>query len=218
MKTAIIILVALGPASCQTNTVDYQTVVNRLEERRQAIAFKSTEMSEEQLTNSCSSLLFTTLVDSVFPAWYGTPWDFNGTSNSPCEGEIACGYFVSTTLRHAGFNLNRYKLAQQAAETIVKELCGNDFVTKHSSLDHLLETINGKDHALYVVGLNYHVGFIAVSEHEIYFIHSDYFSGQVKSENAADSYAMQTSSIFVLGEVTNNNELIKSWLTGRRLY
>ena len=52
---------------------------------------------------------FHTLVDSIFPYWYGTEWDFNGITESPRKGEIACGYFVSTTLKHMGIRLNRYK-------------------------------------------------------------------------------------------------------------
>ena len=66
-----------------------------------------------------SSVLFNSMIDSIFPAWMGTNWDFNGTSNVPKQGEIACGYFVSTTLKHVGFNLNRYKLAQQAASVVL---------------------------------------------------------------------------------------------------
>ncbi|MFT7592013.1 MAG: hypothetical protein ACI9UJ_001942, partial [bacterium] len=53
------------------------------------------------------------LVNSVFHFWYGTSWDFNGYTKTPNKGTVACGYFVSTTLKHIGFNVNRYKLAQQ---------------------------------------------------------------------------------------------------------
>src|SRR5205823_2478360 len=34
----------------------------------------------------------------LFPAWAGTPWDYNGTATRPREGKIACGYFVTTLL------------------------------------------------------------------------------------------------------------------------
>ncbi len=50
-----------------------------------------------------------TLVEDIFNYWYGTPWDFNGTTNIPNQGSIACGYFVTTTLKHLGFNIPRFK-------------------------------------------------------------------------------------------------------------
>ena len=43
------------------------------------------------------------LRDDLLPAWNGTAWAMNGTSQVPGRGSIACGYFVSTTLMHAGF-------------------------------------------------------------------------------------------------------------------
>ncbi len=47
-----------------------------------------------------SHYLYSKLLNDIVPHWYGTPWDFNGHTNIPNQGEIACGYFVSTTLRH----------------------------------------------------------------------------------------------------------------------
>jgi hypothetical protein len=44
------------------------------------------------------------------------------TSETPGRGEIACGYFVSTVLRDAGFGVERVRLAQQASERIVRTL------------------------------------------------------------------------------------------------
>ena len=45
------------------------------------------------------------IIDEIFSAWIGTRWDFDGTSQTPREGRIACGYFVSTVLRDAGFDV-----------------------------------------------------------------------------------------------------------------
>ena len=46
------------------------------------------------------------IVNGIVPYWYGTPWSFEGHTNQPHQGEIACGYFVSTTLKHMGLNIN----------------------------------------------------------------------------------------------------------------
>jgi hypothetical protein len=69
---------------------------------------------------SARTYLMKTLKQQIFPSWYGTSWDFNGYTEKPLNGKIACGYFVTTTLKHIGFNLNRYKIAQQDAYTIMK--------------------------------------------------------------------------------------------------
>jgi hypothetical protein len=60
------------------------------------------------------------IVDSVFPYWHGTQRDFNGTTQTPRKGSIACGYFVSTVLRDAGIQLNRIKLGQSASQVFIK--------------------------------------------------------------------------------------------------
>src|SRR6187455_2399459 len=41
------------------------------------------------------------VVETIIPGWIGTAWNFNGTSEKPQQGSIACGYFVTTILRDA---------------------------------------------------------------------------------------------------------------------
>ena len=55
-----------------------------------------------------------TAIDAHFEHWKGTPWDFNGTTRIPGQGTIACGYFVTTALQDAGFDLPRYRCGQMA--------------------------------------------------------------------------------------------------------
>ena len=35
-------------------------------------------------------VLYQTMADSLIPFWYGTPWDYNGISQKPGNGKIAC--------------------------------------------------------------------------------------------------------------------------------
>ena len=42
------------------------------------------------------------ITNTIAPAWIGTKWDFNGITEVPQQGKIACGYFVTTVLRDAG--------------------------------------------------------------------------------------------------------------------
>jgi hypothetical protein len=148
----------------------------------------------------------------------GTEWDFNGISNVPGKGMIACGYFVSTTLKHIGFNLNRYKLAQQAASTVIDILCDSSKIHSYSMETALKQLTALGNNKLYVLGLDYHVGFIAVESGMVYFIHSDYFNGKVVKEKAKYSQAFKNTSAYVFGEITNNKELLNKWKNGIKIY
>lgn len=163
------------------------------------------------------NLLFNALVNQVFPHWYGTPWDFNGISNIPNKGEIACGYFVSTTLKHIGFNLNRYRTAQQAASVIIKVICGKDyyqFPNKSKALSYFKKYPN----SIFIVGLDYHLGFVANIEDEIYFIHSDYFNGKVVKELADSSTGFNYTKGYFVGKLSRNELLINKWISNEKIY
>ena len=75
-------------------------------------------------------------------------------------------------------------------------------------LGHILEN---NDH-LYAVGLSNHVGFIEKKGRAIYFIHSNYIGPvAVEKELAKNSDALNSSNVFVLGNITGNPELMKKW-------
>lgn len=78
--------------------------------------------ARQALLNEASTYLTEKLLNTIVPHWYGTKWDYNGHTNIPGEGLIACGYFVSTTMKHVGFNLNRFRLAQAYSLQAVKVL------------------------------------------------------------------------------------------------
>lgn len=175
-------------------------------------------LRKSRTDSSMSLVLYSVMTDSVFPYWMGTEWDFNGISNVPGKGMIACGYFVSTTLKHIGFNLNRYKLAQQAASTVIDILCDSSKIHSYSMETALKQFTSLGNNKLYVVGLDYHVGFIAVENNVVYFIHSDYFNGKVLKEEAEFSKAFKNTAAYVFGEITNNKTLLNKWKTGIKIY
>jgi hypothetical protein len=72
--------------------------------------------------DSVSKVFQESLLNRIIPQWAGTTWSFEGHTSVPQQGEIACGYFVSTTLRDVGINLNRYTLAQQLPINEAKSL------------------------------------------------------------------------------------------------
>ena len=106
------------------------------------------------------------MTDKIFPYWYGTDWDFNGTTQKPNEGKIACGYFVTTTLRDIGLDINRVKLAQCASEQMIKKLVSEDNIYRFSnkSIEEFETNLKQKGNGIYVVGLDNHTGFVLFSD------------------------------------------------------
>ena len=62
------------------------------------------------------------IAETIITNWIGTKWDFNGVSEEQKKFTIACGYFVTTVLRDAGFQIARSKLAQCASEQMIRSL------------------------------------------------------------------------------------------------
>ena len=72
------------------------------------------------------------VMEKLIAPWYGTPWDFNGITQEPGKGHIACGYFVTTVLRDAGFAVNRVRLAQSPASIIVQQVSDRNTIRSFS--------------------------------------------------------------------------------------
>jgi len=156
-----------------------------------------------------------TLLNQIIPYWLGTSWDFNGYTAKPKQGNIACGYFVSTTLLHAGCKLNRYKMAQKAAmeEALILEPKDSLFIRYTNRSKFIKEFIAKSKNGIYLIGLSFHVGYLYKSGNEVLFIHSNYINRQgVIVENAYTSEALEASDIFVVADLTNNNAFLKKWL------
>jgi len=150
--------------------------------------------NEQQLLKSIS--------DSLLPVWYGTPWDFNGTTTQPQKGSIACGYFVTTLLQDIGLRINRSKLAQCASSILIKHTCSGISKYSNKSLEHFVNEIKLKGPGLYIAGLDFHTGFILNNGNDVYFIHSTYYTPKcVIKERAIESFALRNSKFRMIGKV-----------------
>jgi len=167
--------------------------------------------------DSLGDLLHSQLVDSVFQFWYGTPWDFNGITQTPRKGKIACGYFVSTTLKQCGFDLQRVKLAQQASSKIIATLCdtktkkiftNNNFAALEA---HLKKQKNG----LHIIGLDNHVAFISIEDDGIFAIHSS--PPRVKRQKLTECSAITKSNYYVVANFSHNAEVLKKWINNEKI-
>jgi hypothetical protein len=161
------------------------------------------------------------LVDSIIPFWLRTNWSFEGHTETPQEGEIACSYFVSTTMAHVGFQVNRYKLAQQGplveAKTIQlseKVLSLEDF-SVHRVRSYILD--HQWPNGLYFVGLDNHVGYLYKQGEQLFFIHSSYlYPRGVAIECLEESMAFRSSTYYFV-PITGNVSLVEKWLLGEEL-
>ena len=140
--------------------------------------------------------------DSLLPCWYGTPWDYNGMSLSPAKGNIACGYFITTTLMHAGLAVNRIKMAQCPSSELIRSVCTGIKIYSNKPVAELINQVKKDGMGLYIAGLDFHTGFIWYDGSEVYFIHASYYGSKcVVREKAAGCAVLTNSKLKMTGKV-----------------
>jgi len=200
---------------------DYGRIKEQIQAERNrfsiAYAMSTSLIEKERILDSARSYIYNMLLNRIIPFWYGVKWDFNGYANDPYEGKISCAYFVSTTLRDVGFNLNRYKFAQQKPEWEASTLgFGHDIMIFEnpglSSVSGCEILLHGKiSDGLYFVGLDNHVGYLLVLAGNIYFINSSHIIKEVVFEKARFSKAFRSSQYQIV-EISANDKLIACWI------
>ena len=181
---------------------------------------KSTKIEKKEIIRDASAILYKNLADSLIPYWYGTPWDFNGITQKPGVGNIACGYFVFTLLRDAGIQLPRVKMSQAASEKAIKSLVPKNKIKRFSniSLNKFITDIKKLGLGFYIVGLDNHVGLLQIDSNNVWFIHSTaYIPRKVIKEKAEFSPALENSSYRVVGNLSDNDFLSKKWLLNQEI-
>lgn len=183
----------------------------RLAERYQ----RATPNQRRRVLAAAGDSLLDAINGWICPYWYGTDWDFNGTTETPQQGKIACGYFVTTVLRDAGLRLEREWLAQQASETMIKSLVAGEYIRRFSNitLPDFVAKVKQWGKGVYIVGLDKHTGLLIHTGDDLYFVHSTYISpGTVVKERAIASLALGVSRYRVVGKISADNALLLRWL------
>ncbi len=155
------------------------------------------------------------VVKTIIPAWIGTAWDFNGTTEKPQHGSIACGYFVTTILRDAGLPVARIKLAQAASETLIRAVVQPRFIKRFSNvtMPAFIQAIHDNGDGLYIIGLDNHTGFIFKEGSEISFIHSTFVGTRnVQKEPAAKSMVLNSSRLKEIGKISADEKTLDKWI------
>lgn len=190
--------------------------------KKSIISKRNSLVSKELRTDSIAKLFKRSLVNRIIPFWAGTPWTFEGHTSIPNKGEIACGYFVSTTLKHIGVNLNRYKLAQQSPINEAKSLAldGNIIKVNEASMKENTATIKKKiKEGIHFLGLGEsHVGFILKEKGELYIIHSNFVGDNgVEIELFEFSDVVVPYTWFYIVELSSNETFLKNWIKGKEI-
>lgn len=195
---------------------NYNSVKSSINELR--LSLQNSEVSKDSL----SALFKTLLVNRIIPYWEGTVWSFNGYTSNPKQGEIACGYFISTTLQDVGLRINRYKLAQQSPINEGLSLALNSKVLTiiNDSLQASINTINKlTNEGIYFIGFDTgHVGYLLKQNEELYLIHSNYEEPMaVCIERVQESVVFASYEKYYLVEISTNNELLDYWVNGKEV-
>lgn len=206
-----------------TYTTAKQAIRSKQKSLQAAYQTAKNTTEKDQIRKNAGIYITEQLINNLFPHWYGTTWSFDGYSALPNQGEIGCSYFVSTTLLHVGFNLNRYRLAQQGplSEARSLQIKGAPIsIDLTGDFDGFVPEVQKQcEEGLYFIGLGHsHVGYLYYREQECYFIQSSYGkSGQVEIDYANDSDILTGFSNFVLVPITTNAVLVEAWLTGEEV-
>lgn len=208
-------IVSLKDFNTVVENKSYSTVKAEINARRIAMQNDSFDL------DAVSSLFKESLLNQIIPFWEGTKWSFEGHTSVPQKGEIACGYFVSTTLRDVGLNVNRYKLAQQSPINEARSLKLNSSImtiSEGSIEDKISQIKIILKEEIYFLGFDaYHVGYIFKQDNEVYIIHSNYESVKVEIEVLDESDVFKAYGIFYISTLSSNEELLKKWLRGERV-
>jgi hypothetical protein len=155
------------------------------------------------------------VIKTIAPAWMGTQWDFNGITEKPQEGKIACGYFVTTVLRDAGLPIARVKMAQCASEQLVTTMVQPKYIKRfsHVAMDDFMAQVKLNGFGLYIIGLDNHTGFIFNDGIDIWFIHASFVgTGDVQKEKAATSSILQNSKYKIIGKISADELALEKWV------
>lgn len=201
-------------------TGTYESLKSEIRKRRASMFKQMNSVSkpnEEIFMDSVGYIMHRIVTEDILCAWNGTEWAFSGYTAIPNQGTIACGYFVSTTLRDIGFNLDRYKLAQKSPTGEGRSLfLGKDPIAIHQ--DSLMQYVSCLADGLYFLGLSNHVGFLSIENGNHYFIHSNYINAAgVMKERLECSEAVQNSYSYLLVPLSTHNAFIKAWLLKKRI-
>ena len=200
------------PENDTANLISYSDLKNNIKSKRKAVAKSGLNATAN---STITDLWIESISNGLYKQWENTPWDFNGTTTIPKKGSIACGYFVTTMLRDMDLKINRVKLATCASSIMMKSLVPNQKLKNLSffSYDRFNDSIKSMGKGIYIIGLDFHTGFIVNDGKENWFIHSNYINRKgVVKETVIDSKALRASKTRWMVTLTGDPGFVKRWV------
>ncbi|MBC7935713.1 MAG: hypothetical protein H7Y86_10225 [Rhizobacter sp.] len=166
------------------------------------------KLKDQKNISAINKLVYHTISVDMPLYWHGTKWDFNGTTRTPGDSTIACGYFITTILQDIGLKINRSWLAQQPSSVLIKATCNKiERFAEFSDLEKYMD--NTPPHSILIIGLDFHTGFIIKDNSNTYFFHSNYIDrAGVTKELIAVSRALKASKSFMIGNLAANESYL----------
>lgn len=200
--------------------VDYPELVAKIAGQRRELENVRRQHGESEKLLASAKLLYCRSFTELAGQWMGTPWDFNGITQKPREGKIACGYFVTTLLRDAGFEVERARLGQQASEIIAKTMTTREFMRSRSEepLAEFAAACCKHAPGVYLVGLDFHTGYLVNNGAELWFVHAAYGKSAqyVIVEKAGESAYLEHSKYRHVAFLTEDPKFLLGWLSGKK--
>lgn len=219
LVVALSFLCSIATASAQDSANEYREATERIAVKRKALAKQWLRAPSKTLERKIEG----ELVDSVSKLthhWLGTRWALGSPQTTlPQVGKVNCGTFVGRVLHDVGFNVEVRKLQRQPSQLIIKSFVGNDRMRKFSNkpMKKFLASVREMGPGLFIIGLDFHVGFLLQTKEDVRFIHASFETKTVVNEDAATAMPITTSKYKVVGKILSPGN-IASWLKGSKIH
>jgi hypothetical protein len=198
----------------------YEEALRRVEARRVELAAVWARADDRAaLVGPISDEISSMVHRVVARRWLGTRWGLGPPqSRSPGEGKINCGTFVGTVLSDAGFVVDVDKLQRQPSQLIIASFVGAGRMRRWSNapMDRFIADVKRMGPGLYIIGLDFHVGFLVQTERDLRFVHASYLTRTVVDEAAASARPIADSKYRVVGKLLDRAN-VHDWLEGKRI-
>ena len=204
-----------GPAAAGR----YEEAIGRVAARRAALAERWAGSDDRAALVGPIGDEIAALTHRLARRWLGTRWGLGAPqTRTPGAGKINCGTFVGTVLRDAGFVVDVDRLQRQPSQLIIASFVGAPRIRKWSnaSMERFLADVRRMGPGLFIIGLDFHVGFLIQTGDDLRFVHASYVTKTVVDEPAADARPIADSKYRVVGKLLDRGN-VRDWLEGNRI-